>query len=125
MQTAHQARIQRFFRLEHARRVTPFKRFANANDARQKPRRTRFWNDAATGEYESQLYVGRSNANIHRQRHGDAHAHGWTIDSRDDGLVEIVNTARNLSAAVADVTFFVLGLLRQVFGVLAPGFAAL
>jgi hypothetical protein len=52
------------------------------------------------------------------------YAYGRAIDGRDHRLVEVEDATGHATAAVPDVAF-VVGLSRQVFGVFAPGLAAL
>ena len=66
-------------------------------------RRAGLRHDAAAREHEAELRRAGSDADVHRQGHGDADADGRAVDGRDDRLFRFEDAQGDAAAAVAAV----------------------
>ncbi len=92
MDAAQQTALERFFGAEDAAGIDPLGGLHRANEARQEPAGAGFHGDAATGEHETELGIGRGHANIRRQAHGHTDADSRAVEGNDDRLDALVDT---------------------------------
>src|SRR6266850_1678131 len=97
---AHETARERFLRREDPPGVDPLRGLARADQARQEPRAGRLPDHPAAREHEADPRGGRGDADVHRQRHGDAEAHRGTVDGGDQRLLHVEDAQGDAPAPV-------------------------
>src|SRR5882672_4986851 len=97
---AHEAARKRLLRREHPSGVDPLRGLARADQAGQEPGAGRLRDHAAAREHEADPRGGRSDADIHRQSHGDAKPHRRAVDRGDQRLLHIEDAQGDATAPI-------------------------
>ena len=103
MGTVEQPGLHAFFGHEDITADDPFHGFLNTHHPRQEPGGTGFRGQPPLGEDKTDLAVGRHQANIHGQGHGDTHPHGSAIDGTDDRFAAVVDGQGHLTTGVTNL----------------------
>src|SRR5438067_808303 len=109
---AHQPGGEGLLDVEHAARIRPFCRLADADDPRQEPRRSRLGHQPPTSEHEPEAGALRCQSDVHWQRHRCPDADRRTVHRGDHGLRAPEDAQRHQSTFVT-----VLAVALEQFGV--------